>query len=53
MKHTNVAPKRTLLIAFMAVVLAVGLTLPVSLASAVPSSSSKPVSYTHLTLPTT
>ena len=41
MKHTNVAPKRTLLIAFMAVVLAVGLTLPVSLASAVPSSSSK------------
>ena len=41
MKHTNVAPKRTLLIAFMAVVLAVGLSLPVSLASAVPSSSSK------------
>ena len=41
MKHTNVAPKRTLLIAFMAVVLTVGLTLPVSLASAVPSSSSK------------
>lgn len=41
MKHINVAPKRTLLIAFMAVVLAVGLSLPVSLASAVPSSSSK------------
>lgn len=41
MKHTNVAPKRTLLIAFLSVVLAVGLTLPVSLASAVPSSSQK------------
>lgn len=41
MKHTNVAPKRTLLIAFMAAVLAIGLMMPVSLASAVPSSASK------------
>lgn len=41
MKHTNVAPKRTLLIAFLSAVLAVGLMMPVSLASAVPSSASK------------
>lgn len=41
MKHINVAPKRTLLIAFLTVILAVGLTLPVSLASAVPTSQSK------------
>lgn len=41
MKHTNVAPKRTLLIAFLSAILAVGLMMPVSLASAVPSSASK------------
>lgn len=41
MKHTNVAPRRTLLIAFLSAVLAVGLMMPVSLASAVPSSASK------------
>lgn len=41
MKHTNVAPKRTLLIAFLSAILAVGLMLPVSYASAVPSSASK------------
>lgn len=41
MKHTNVAPKRTLLIAFLSAILAVGLMMPVSLASAVPTSASK------------
>lgn len=41
MKHTNVAPKRALLIAFLSAILAVGLMMPVSLASAVPSSASK------------
>lgn len=41
MKHTNAAPKRTLLIAFLSAILAVGLMMPVSFASAVPSSTSK------------
>lgn len=41
MKHINVAPKRTLLIAFMSAILAVGLMVPVTSATAVPSASSK------------
>lgn len=41
MKHINVAPKCTLLIAFMSAILAVGLMVPVTSATAVPSASSK------------
>lgn len=41
MKHANVAPKRTLLVAVVSAILAIGLMVPVTSASAVPSSSSK------------